>query len=66
MPFTAASPLKVKSASLYSLLLVLKSYPVTVFSEPSYLALPLCSVIVTVTLSVIGVTVSVPSTLLIS
>ena len=62
MPFTVASPLKLQSSSVYSVLLARKSYSVTVFSVPSYFSLPLRSVIVTVTLSVIGVTVSVPST----
>ena len=62
VPLTLASPLNVKSASVYSGSLISTSYPVTVCALPSYSALPLCSVIVTVTSSVIGVIVSWPST----
>ena len=61
VPLIVASPLNVKSFSVYSGSLMLSTvYPVTVFSVPSYFSLPLFSLIVTVTSAVIGVISSKP------
>ena len=61
VPLTLALPLNVKSASVYSGSLISTSYPVTVCALPSYSALPLCSVIVTVTVACLAVIFSQPS-----